>query len=128
MTAWTVDELDKIGTVYEIELAALRPDGGLRKPVTIWVVRVSDNLYVRSYRGQAGAWYRGALARREGRIWAGGVVKDIAFVDETDPSVNEQIDAAYRAKYRQSAQYVPPMVAPAARATTIKLVPRPTAR
>jgi Uncharacterized protein conserved in bacteria (DUF2255) len=38
---------------------------------------------------------------------------------------NDQIDAEYRQKYRQhGARYVDPMVAPTARATTIKLVPR----
>ena len=44
---------------------------------------------------------------------------------ETDPAVNDQIDAAYRAKYeRYSATYVDPMLAPEARATTLKLIPR----
>ena len=48
MTAWTSDELDKIGAADELELASLRRDGTLRKPVTVWVVRRGD-LYVRSY-------------------------------------------------------------------------------
>jgi hypothetical protein len=44
-----------------------------------------------------------------------------------DPDLNDQIDAAYRTKYRRySAQYVDPMVAPEARAATIKLAPRST--
>ncbi|MEJ2711377.1 MAG: DUF2255 family protein, partial [Anaerolineales bacterium] len=65
--------------------------------------------------------------RHEGRIWAGGVEKDVTFVDENDPEINEQIDAAYRTKYASyQASYVDPMVDPEARATTIKLVPRAT--
>jgi hypothetical protein len=48
-------------------------------------------------------------------------------VAEADNDINDQIDAAYRTKYRRhGVQYVDPMVAPTARATTIKLVPRPT--
>ena len=48
MTTWTSDELDKIGSAEELQIASLRRDGTLRKPVTIWVVRVGDDLYVRS--------------------------------------------------------------------------------
>jgi hypothetical protein len=127
MTEWTSEELNKIGTAEELEIAPRRSDGTLRNPVTIWVVRVNDNLYVRSYKGQAGAWFRATKVRHEGRIWAGGVEKDVTFVDETDPEINDRIDAVYRTKYsRYPASYVDPMLAPEARATTIKLVPRAT--
>jgi len=125
MTAWTSDELKKIGAADELEIAPLRSDGTPRKPVTIWVVRLGDDLYVRSYKGRGGSWFRAAQVRHEGRIRAGGVEKDVSFVDETDPALNEQINAAYRSKYRgYDAQYVDPMVASDAQATTIKLVPR----
>ncbi|MBW7883328.1 MAG: DUF2255 family protein [Caldilineaceae bacterium] len=126
MATWTSDELNKIGTADELEIAPLRRDGTLRSPVTIWVVRVGDDLYIRSYRGRGGAWFRAAQVRHEGRIQAGGVDKDVTFVEETDPGINDQIDGAYRTKYRRSASYVPPMIAPEARATTLKLVPRAT--
>ena len=45
-------------------------------------------------------------------------------MEETDPSINDQVDTAYRTKYRRYASYVPPMISPEARATTLKLVPR----
>ena len=125
MTAWTSDEIDKIGTADELEIAPLRHDGTLRHPVTIWVVRLGDDLYVRSYRGRGGSWFRGTQVRYEGRIRAGGVEQDVTFVEETDPGMHDQIDAAYRTKYRRyGARYIDPMVAPEARAATIKLVPR----
>ena len=125
MTAWTGDELASIETADELQIAALRPDGSLRHPVTIWVVRDGDDLYVRSARGSAGAWFRGALVRHEGHIQSGGVDRDVTFVAETDPAVNDQIDAAYRTKYRgYSPAYVDPMVTPDVRATTLKLIPR----
>jgi hypothetical protein len=41
-----------------------------------------------------GAWFRHTRARRQDRVHAGGVAKDVAFGD-TDPAVNDQIDAAY---------------------------------
>jgi hypothetical protein len=124
MTTWTSDELDKIGRAEELEIASRRRDGTLRKPVTIWVVRHGDGLYVRSGYGLNAAWYRATRARHEGRIEAGGIEKDVAFAD-ADPALNDQIDAAYRAKYRRyGAQYLDAMITPEARSTTIKLVPR----
>ena len=54
MTAWTSDELTRIGTADELEIASARPDGTLRNPRTIWVVRVGDDLYVRSMYGRTG--------------------------------------------------------------------------
>ena len=126
MTIWTTDELGRIANADELRLATSRQDGSLRNPVTIWVVRYGDNLYVRSARGPGGSWFRRARECREGRIEAGGVDKDVTFADP-DHSLDDQIDAAYRAKYRRySGAYVDPIVAPQARATTIKLVPRAT--
>ena len=48
MTTWTKDELDKIAAADELQIASLRPDATLSKPVTIWVVRIGDDLYIRS--------------------------------------------------------------------------------
>jgi hypothetical protein len=98
----------------------------LRKPVTIWVVRIGDDLYVRSYKGHGGAWFRAAQVRHEGHIRAGGVAKDVTFVEEAGPAINDQIDAAYRTKYQRYPQYVAPMVTAEVRSTTLKLVPRAT--
>jgi hypothetical protein len=120
---WTSDELDKIGAAEELRIASLRRDGTLRKPVIIWVVRVGDDIYVRSAYGPDVAWLRGVKVRHEGRIIAGGVEKDVTFQD-ADASVNDQIDDVYRNKYRRhGAQYVNSVITPEARSTTIKIVP-----
>jgi hypothetical protein len=124
MTIWTSDELDMIGRAEELRISTLRRDGTLRNPVTIWVVRVGDDLYVRSARGRSGSWFRGTQVRREGRIRAGGVKRDVTFVEEGDPGINDQIDAAYLSKYGRYPQYVAPMVTPEVRAATIRLVRR----
>jgi hypothetical protein len=64
--------------------------------------------------------------RHEGRIQAGGVDKDVTFVD-VDPDINDQIDAAYRTKYRRYAKSIISTVLTAeARAATLNLVPRQT--
>ena len=123
MTAWTSDELTKIGDAEELELASLRRDGTLRNPVTIWVVRHGDDLYVRSVNGRTAAWFRGAQVRHEGHIQAGGVDKDVAFVVTDD--INDEIDAAYRTKYhRYAPSIINAIVSPQARAAMLELVPR----
>ena len=126
LTTWTSEELTKIGNAEELRIATLRRDGTLRKPVIIWVVYVDDDLYVRCVNGRTGAWFRGVLTRHAGRIWAGGVEKEVTFVEETDPEINARIDEAYLTKYQRYPQWVAPMVTSRVRAATIKLVPRIT--
>ena len=125
MTTWTSDELDKIGKAEELQIASLRRDGTLRNPVTIWVVRLGDDLYVRSVNGRTAAWFRGVQVRHEGHIQAGGVDKDVTFV-EADSGINDQLDAAYRTKYRRYPSSVSHIVSPEARSAAIKLIPRST--
>ncbi len=125
MTTWTSDELNRIGNAEELEIASHRKDGTLRKQRTIWVVRVGDDLYVRSVYGRTSDWFRGVQTRHEGRIWAGGVEKDVTFVEEADPAINDQIDATYRTKYRRyAASIINSIVSLEARSAAIKLMPR----
>ena len=124
MMQWTSDQLDKVGSAEELQIASLRRDGTLRKPVTVWGVRHGDDLYVRSVRGRTGHWFRGTQERHEGRIQAGGVQQDVAFVD-ADHDIDAEVDAAYRAKYgRYAGSILNSVLTPEARSTTMKLVPR----
>jgi hypothetical protein len=124
MTTWMKDELNKIGAAEELQIASLRHDGTLRKSVTVWVVRVGDDLYIRSVNGRTGAWFRGTQECHEGYIQAGGIDKDVTFLD-SDPSINDQIDIDYHTKYRRfAASIIGTIVTPKARSATIKLVPR----
>jgi hypothetical protein len=123
MAGWTQAELDRIGNAEELELASLRGDGTLRSPVTMWVVRQGDDVYVRSVNGRGSSWFRGAQLQREARIEAGGVVKDVELVETEE--VNDAVDAAYDTKYgRRYASILPSIIAPEARAATLRLVPR----
>jgi hypothetical protein len=125
MTAWSPDELATIGTAEELQIASLRHNGTLRNPVTIWVVRSGDDLYARSVNGPTAAWFRGTQVRHEGHIWAGGIDRDVSFVEANDQAIGDALDAAYRTKYRRyAAGIVDTVVSPQARSATLKLVPR----
>jgi hypothetical protein len=123
MPAWTRDQLDTIAAAEELDLASVRRDGTLRRPVTMWVVRHGDDLYVRSVYGRGSSWFRGVQVRHEGHIRAGGLEKNVLLVETDD--MNDEIDAAYRAKYHRYAEsIVGSIVSPEARTATLKLVPR----
>lgn len=127
MSTWTNDELIKIGEAEELQIAALKSDGTLRKPTIIWVVRDGDDIYIRSAHGHRAGWYRGTQVSHEGRIWAGGIERDASFVDvdPRDNDLHDRLDAAYRSKYRRyPVAYVNPVADAESRTATIKLVPR----
>ena len=56
MSAWTPDELTRIGRADELEIGSRRPDGTLRPYVTVWTVRAGDDIYVRSAYGYDNPW------------------------------------------------------------------------
>ena len=123
MAAWTNEEFTAVGGAEELQITSRRQDGTLGSPRTIWVVPCGDDLYVRSVNGPGAVWYRGTQVRHEGHIEAGGVDRDVAFAD-ADHAVDDQIDEAYRTKYRRyPASYTDGITSSGARATTTRLVP-----
>jgi hypothetical protein len=94
MTAWSEDELRRIGEAQELQIAPVRRNGELRARTTIWAVRAGQDVYVR------------------------------AAIEDADRSVWDGVDAAYRAKYGHYASIVDGITNDDARATTLRLVPR----
>ena len=124
MTEWTTDELDGIDAADELEITSLRSDGTLRSQrrfgsSALATTSTSDP--------STGAPPVGSAVHRcttRAEIRAGGVEKNVTFVDG-DSDVADRIDDAYRTKYRRyAASIVDTTITPAARATTLKLVPR----
>ena len=123
-TGWTADELARIGTAEELDVASRRPDGSLRKFVTIWAVRSGDDLYVRSAYGWDNPWFQRALKASDGRIRVAGGERDISF-EQPGPEVADEVTAAYHAKYnRYGPKMVGTVVSAEAVRSTLKLVPR----
>ena len=124
VTAWTSDELTRLEPIDELGLASRRSDGSLRRFVTIWFVRLGDDLYVRSAYGYDNPWFQRALASGDGRIRVGGMERDVTFV-APGPEVADDLNAAYHAKYdRHGARIVGTVVSPEAMRSTLKVVPR----
>jgi hypothetical protein len=124
--AWTREELARIGGATELQIASRRNDGSLRPFVTIWIVRVEDELYIRSAYGTDNPWFRRARTNGSGRIRAGGVERDVAFSGlPIDSDMHAGIDAAYHAKYdRYGPQIVGTVTGAHAAPGTLRLVPQ----
>ncbi len=119
---WTEDELKRIGDASELRIAGRRQDGTLRNLVTIWQVRVDDQIYVRSVRGPDAAWFRGIQVLGEGEIESGGIRRAVNFVP--DASLDHEIDAAYASKYGRGSEGVRRITSPVAVPTTLRIEPR----
>jgi hypothetical protein len=126
MTAWSRGQLRKITEADDLHISPFRDDGvTYGTPTWIWSVVVGDTLYVRAYNGRNSRWYKAALKQKAGRITSAGLTKYVTF-EPVKGTINDQIDEAYRTKYRRS-PYLRPMIGAGARAATIKVVPRDTA-
>jgi hypothetical protein len=69
--------------------------------------------------------FRAVQDTHQGRISGRSLQKDVSIVD-ADDDVNDEVDAAYRTKYRRYAgRILNSCLTPQARSTTIKLAPTP---
>lgn len=116
--SWTPDDLTALDGEGEMTVAAHRPDGSLRTPRIVWHVVVDGALFVRSVRGEDGAWYRGVQQTRTGEIRAGAVRAEVTFTSDHGHDV--EIDAGYRAKYGNGSA-VRSITSPTATATTLRV-------
>lgn len=125
MASWTPAQLDEIDTRDELSIATRRPDGTLRRPVTIWMVRVGDDLFVRAARGAATGWNRRAHEAGAGRVTIGSVIELEAAFEPGDRALDQAISDAYDAKYdgRYPRQYIDPVISAASLPTTLRVIP-----
>jgi hypothetical protein len=123
-SGWPSGELGKIAASDDLHISPLRDDGvTYGTPTWIWSVAVAGNLYVRAYSGRSSRWYQAALRQKAGRITAAGMTREVGF-EPIAGAINDEIDAAYREKYRGS-PYLNPMIGDRARSATVRITPRP---
>ena len=122
MGGWSKEELSKIANTDDLHISPFREDGKTYgTPTWIWSVVLGDSLYVRAYNGQRSRWYQAAMRQKAGRITAAGLTKEVAFEPVTG-EINDDIDDAYRTRYKGS-PYLAPMIAARARGATVRIAP-----
>lgn len=118
MTTGTRPDLATIDRADEVRVAAHRPDGTLRPATIVCHVVVDGALFIRSVRGEDGAWYRAVRRTGTGTIDAGGAHADVTFT--RDDSHDPEIDRAYHAKYGNGSP-VRSITSSTATATTLRI-------
>lgn len=116
-------DIGAIGAAREPEVATGIESGP--DFVKIWIVRIGDGLYGRSFHGERSAWFRSAAERGETTIRVGD--REIAAsVTVIGDLMRSSIDDAYRSKYGANpadAPYVPAMLDDAVVPTTVRFEP-----
>ena len=127
-TGWSSEQLERIGSADELQIATRRADGTLRRWVPIWVVCVGDQVYVRTWYRRDNGWFGHVLGSRRARIRVPGLEVDVGVEDvgsdkEDRAELRANVDAAYHAKYaRHGGPSVDGMTTDTAAATTLRLV------
>lgn len=122
MNPWTSQQARAITDPQEIEVAPRRPDGTLRRPTIIWIVRDGPDVFVRSTNGRGAAWFRSAIASGSGQIVARGNAFEVTFTEADDDDL-PRVGAAYRAKYGSYASIVDHLEEDGPRAATLEVHP-----
>ena len=125
MSPWTDRGLQTIDHADELRISSSRADGTVTRPVTIWAVRVGDQVYVRSVRGRGAGWFTSTQATGTGHVSIGGIERDVTFAEVSSPAEQGAISHAYQVKYgRYARAIVDSTLTPDALAATIKATPR----
>ena len=114
---------ERLDATREVEIETSRADGSTRR-VVIWIVVDGDDVFVRSVRGERGAWYRALLRRPAGVVHANGEAIEVTAEAARDPDSIERCSAAFRRKYPRARASLAAMLRPETLPTTMRLRPR----
>jgi hypothetical protein len=115
------DTLGKLEKVDEVRIVTATPDAR-KHAATIWVVVVDGNVFIRSFTGPKGRWYKNILANPKADLEVDGERLHVKTEPVTDPPLIEKVSSAYLERYRGS-PYAKDMVRPEVLPTTLRLTP-----
>jgi len=120
---------ETLATLRESKGLRIRAGNGMHRFIGIWVVVVDDRVFVRSWSLKPQGWYRTFLAEPQGAIQIAGQEIPICAVRTRSERVKSAVDRAYLEKYITTGEikYARDLVRANCRATTIDLLPLPTA-
>jgi hypothetical protein len=114
-------DLDLLATVREIRVETRSAGGEVHKTI-VWPVVRDGVVYLRSYKGPSGRWFREALADPEIALLFDRRRLPARAVPATDATSVEACSAALREKYRRSYS-LEAMFAPSVLPTTLRIEP-----
>ncbi len=116
--------LNRLAETEEIELDDLGSEtDALIHPTTVWVVVVGEQVFVRSWKGNAGHWYQKVKTQAKAVVYLDGHPIFVQAVPLTDEATIVQVSDAYRRKYADD-PFMPSMLRDEVLPTTLRLEPR----
>ena len=114
-------DLEELATIKEIEVETHSKAGEVHRTI-VWPLVRDGVVYLRSFHGPAGRWYREALADPSITLVIDGRHVPARAVPAADDASVEACSAALREKYRRSYS-LQAMLAPATFPTTLRIEP-----
>ena len=114
-------DLEQLATIKEIEVETHSKSGEVHRTI-VWPLVRDGVVYLRSFHGPAGRWYREALADPSIALVIDGRRMLARAVSAADDASVEACSAALREKYRRSYS-LQAMLAPATLPTTLRIEP-----
>ena len=116
------ETLDLLARTKEVRIETSRAGGPVHSAMS-WIVVDGHDVFIRSFRGERGRWYREARAHPEIAILAGDLRIAATALSATDPHSVRRCSEGFQAKYPTS-KSTPMMLAADTLHTTLLLEPR----
>jgi hypothetical protein len=115
------ETLDLLARTKEVRIETSRPGGPVHGAI-IWIVVDGEDVFIRSFRGERGRWYRETLANPHVTIEAGDRRIEATSVSATDAESVRRCSEGFQLKYPKS-KSTPMMLAEDILETTLRLDP-----
>jgi PPOX class probable F420-dependent enzyme len=116
------EQLQLLAQTKEVVIETRLSSQARSRQTPIWVIVEENNVYVRSYRGQAGRWYQEIIAFPFAALHVNGEQLAVRAVPVTDEATISRVSHALLQKYPTSS-YARPMVQDEIVGTTLRLEP-----
>jgi hypothetical protein len=117
--------LERIDAAEEVRIETSAPskgDGATRRTI-IWIVVDEGDVFIRSVRGERGAWYRQLLKDGRGMLHVDGEAVNVRATPASDPDSIERTSRALERKYKRFRGSLAAMLQPHTLSTTLRLEP-----
>jgi hypothetical protein len=116
-------DADTLGDLHERQEVAIRTEKHPKSAVVIWAVVAGDEVFVRSWRGAKGRWYRDLASGGLATLEFADRRLAVRAIPASDPAAVAKADREYLRKYQRSS-HAQEMVRPDVLSTTLRLEPR----
>jgi hypothetical protein len=116
-------DVDTLGELREVQEVAIRTEKHPKSAVVIWVVVAGDEVFVRSWLGAKGRWYRDLAAGGPATLELAGRRVAVQALPASDPETVARASREFLRKYQRST-HAQEMVRSETLPTTLRLEPR----